>query len=181
MNIPTLLTLIRILCVPVLVMLMVIDFTSHQLLVFIIFLAAAFTDSLDGYLARKRSQVTVLGQLMDPIADKLLISSTLICLVGLGLVESWIVVVIIGREIAVTGFRSVASSRGIHIPAYILGKIKMNAETYTIALLLLGKRYLGDFYVVARVGLYIVILTAVLSALEYFIKFGPRILRKQES
>ena len=177
MNFPTVLTFIRILCVPILVVLLVVDFNRFQLLSFAIFLFAALTDSLDGYLARKKSQVTVLGQLLDPIADKLLIASVFICLVELGLVEAWIVVIIIAREIAVTGFRGVASSKGIHIPAYVLGKIKMNAEAYTIALLLLGERYMGGFFFLTRVGLYLIIVTAVLSAMQYFVKFGPRILK----
>ncbi len=176
MNFPNILTFIRIICVPVLVYLLLANYESHQLTAFLVFALAALTDSLDGFLARKKSQVTVIGQLLDPIADKLLVSSVLVCLVELSIVPAWMVVVIIAREIAVTGFRSAASSKGIHIPAHFLGKIKMNFEIYTIALLILGPAYLGRFYVVTQVGLYIVIVSAVLSAFYYFTKFGSRVI-----
>ncbi len=176
MNFPNVLTLIRIICVPILVYLLLSNYESHQLLAFLIFGLAALTDSLDGFLARKKSQVTVIGQLLDPIADKLLVSSVLICFVEMSIVPAWMVVVIIAREIAVTGFRSAASSKGIHIPAHFLGKVKMNFETYTIALLILGRAYLGRFYFITQVGLYIVIVSAVLSAFYYFMKFGSQVI-----
>ncbi len=176
MNVPTLLTFLRILLVPLLVIIMLTNYENMHLLSFLLFVIAALTDSLDGYIARKNSQVTVLGQLLDPIADKLLISSVLICMVELNLVSAWIVVVIISREIAVTGFRSMASSKGINIPAYALGKLKMNSETLTIGALLLGEKYLGRFYALTNVGWIVVIAAALLSALQYFIKFGPQVI-----
>lgn len=116
------------------------------------------------------------GKLLDPIADKLLIASVFICFVELDLVPAWIVVIIIAREISITGFRVLASSKGINISASVMGKLKMNSETFTVALLLLGEKYLGSFYIIPQVGLYVVIVTAVVSSLEYFIKFGPKVL-----
>lgn len=176
MNFPIVLTLTRIICVPVLVYLLLADYENHQIPAFLVFGLAALTDSLDGFLARRKSQVTVIGQLLDPIADKLLVSSVLICFVELSIVPAWMVVVIIAREISVTGFRSAASSKGIHIPAHFLGKIKMNFEIYTIALLILGRAYLGRFFFITQVGLYIVIVSAVLSACYYFMKFGSQVI-----
>ncbi len=178
MNIPNALTLLRIIAIPVLVVILLIQFEGRELAALIVFVLAALTDMLDGFWARQKKQITVLGQLLDPIADKLLITSALICLVGLGTVPAWMAVIIIGREISVTGFRAIASSKKISIPASILGKIKMNTETITIALLILGKRYLENLYFLSQIGLWLVIVTAVLSALEYFIKFGPKVLSK---
>jgi len=178
MNIPNALTLLRIIAIPVLVVILLIQFEGRELAALLVFVLAALTDMLDGFWARQKKQITVLGQLLDPIADKLLITSALICLVGLGTVPAWMAVIIIGREISVTGFRAIASSKKISIPASILGKIKMNTETITVALLILGKRYLGNLYFLSQIGLWLVIVTAVLSALEYFIKFGPKVLSK---
>ncbi len=178
MNIPNALTLLRIIAIPVLVVILLIQFEGRELAALIVFVLAALTDMLDGFWARQKKQITVLGQLLDPIADKLLITSALICLVGLRTVPAWMAVIIIGREISVTGFRAIASSKKISIPASILGKIKMNTETITVALLILGKRYLGNLYFLSQIGLWLVIVTAVLSALEYFIKFGPKVLSK---
>jgi len=176
MNLPNILTFIRILSVPVIVLILLIRYEGNELIIFIIFILAAVTDSLDGYLARKRRQITVFGKLLDPLADKLLIVSVFICFVELGLVPAWMVVIIVSREIAVTGFRALASSRGINISASVLGKVKMNSETITIALLLLGERYLGKLYSIPQIGLYLVIVTAVVSSIEYFIKYGPKVL-----
>jgi CDP-diacylglycerol--glycerol-3-phosphate 3-phosphatidyltransferase len=117
-----------------------------------------------------------MGQLLDPTADKLLIASALICLVGVGVVPAWMAVIIIGREIAVTGFRAMASSKGIHIPASVLGKTKMILETVTINLLLLGEKILGPLYILSEVGLWLTIIAAVLSAAEYYVKYGPSVL-----
>ena len=103
-----------------------------------IFGIASLTDWLDGYLARRRKQVTTLGQILDPLADKLLISATLISLVQLDLVQSWMVAVIICREIAVTGLRNLAYSRGLTMPASGLGKLKMASQVTAILLLILG-------------------------------------------
>lgn len=176
MNIPNILTMVRILAIPALVVVMLADFRGHDLVAMIIFAAAALTDWIDGWLARRRELVTILGQLLDPTADKLLIASALICLVEIGRVPSWAAVIIIGREIAVTGFRAMASSRGINIPASAFGKAKMGSEAWVIGALILGPAYLGKFYLAAKIGLWLVIALAIVSALEYFIRFGPRVI-----
>jgi len=178
MNLPNVLTLLRIMSVPLLVVILLTQFEGKELAALIVFILAALTDMFDGFWARRKKQITVLGQLLDPIADKLLIVSAFICFVGLGTVPAWMAVIIIGREISVTGFRVIASSKRINIPASVLGKIKMNAEVITISLLILGKRYLGNLYFLSQIGLWLVIASALLSALEYYIKFGPKVLSK---
>ena len=178
MNLPIFFTLLRILLIPVLVVVLLSRFEGKELAALAIFVLAAITDSLDGILARRRKQITATGQLLDPIADKLLIASAFICLVELGAVSAWMVIIIIGREIAVTGFRALASSKGIIISASRIAKLKMLFETITIGFLILGEKYLGGFYFLSQILLWIVIATAVLSALEYYIKFGPRVLSK---
>lgn len=178
MNVPNFLTLLRILFIPVLVIVLLSRFNGKELVALILFFLATFTDTLDGLWARRKKQITVFGQLLDPIADKLLITSIFICLVELGIVSSWMVIIIVGREIAVTGFRAIASSQNIHIPASILGKSKMISQTGTIYLLLLGEKYLGQFYILAQIGMWVVVVMAVISAAEYYIKFGPQVLSK---
>ncbi len=176
MNGPLLLTLMRIVAIPLLVVVLLSEVRGKELLSFIIFFLATLTDMLDGLWARKKRQVTTLGQLLDPTADKLLIASALICLVETGGVPAWMVVIIVGRELAVSGFRAIASSRGINIPASALGKIKMVLETFTIYFLLLGEKIMGPYYVLSRLGLWLVILIALASAVEYGWRFGRAVL-----
>ncbi len=176
MNGPLALTYLRILAVPVLVVLLLSDFRGDHFAAFGVFLLASLTDMLDGFWARRKKQITVLGQLLDPTADKLLVVSALVCLVGSGAVPAWMAVIIIGREIAVTGFRAMASANGVNIPASALGKIKMILETGTIALLLLGEGLLGRLYVLSKVGLWLTVLAALISAGEYYIRYGRAVL-----
>ena len=152
------------------------NFAGHDLVACAIFTFASLTDWLDGWLARKKGMVTVLGQLLDPTADKLLIASALISLVELGRVPAWAAIVIIGREIAVSGFRAMASSKGVNIPASAFGKAKMGSESWVVGALVLGPIYLGKLYIAAKVGLWLVFALAILSAVEYFIRYGPRII-----
>ena len=126
MNLPNGLTLSRIFLVPLLVTVLLTKYDVR--IAAAIFLAASMTDLLDGYLARKRGQVTTLGTLLDPVADKLLISSAFISLVQLQVVAAWVVVIIVGREFAVTGLRSIASAQGFTIDASDLGKLKMATQ-----------------------------------------------------
>ena len=176
MNIPNYLSLARILAIPALVAVMLTDFRGHDLAAMIIFAFASLTDLFDGWLARRKELVTVLGQLLDPTADKLLIASALICLVDLQRVPAWAAIVIIGREIAVTGFRAMASSKGVNIPASAFGKAKMGSESWVIGALILGPLYLGKFYIAAKVGLWLVFVLAIVSAVEYFVRYGPRVI-----
>ncbi|HXD32959.1 MAG TPA: CDP-diacylglycerol--glycerol-3-phosphate 3-phosphatidyltransferase [Pyrinomonadaceae bacterium] len=142
MNLPNFLTLLRIFIVPLLVVVLLTPLSENWLgvprhiLGVAIFLGAALTDYLDGKIARSRDQVTRLGQLLDPIADKLLISAALISLVENQLAPAWAVVIIIGREFAVTGLRSIAAVDGLIISASKMGKFKMLAQVVTVALLI---------------------------------------------
>ena len=134
-TLPNALTALRIFLVPILVVFLLTDYRLGGLSVFII---ASLTDWFDGYLARTRKQITTLGQLLDPIADKLLVSAAFISLVGLGEAPAWMVVIIIGRELAISGLRPIASDQGITIPSSSLGKYKTTVQMFTIILLLLG-------------------------------------------
>ena len=171
-TLPNALTVLRIFLVPLLVVVLL---TRYELLGVGIFVAASFTDWLDGYLARKRRQVTTLGQLLDPIADKLLISSAFVSLVELDLAPAWMVVISVGREIAVTGLRSVAERQRITIPASPLGKYKMGAQVITVILLILGARLVSELQVYGRIGLWVVVLLATVSATRYFLDFWSRV------
>jgi len=154
-NLPNGLTLLRIFIVPILVVVLLTPFSEswfgvpRHILGVGLFLGAALTDYLDGHLARSRNQVTRLGQLLDPIADKLLISAALISLVENQLAPAWAVVIIIGREFAVTGLRSIAAADGVVISASKMGKFKMLLQVLTVALLIgssvAGKPPVGNF------------------------------------
>lgn len=179
MTAPLLLTSLRVAAIPILVAVLLSDFRCKEIISFLIFFLATLTDLLDGFFARRKKQTTVLGQLLDPMADKLLIASVLICLVGLGSVPAWMAVIIIGREIAVTGFRAIASSRGINIPASFLGKFKMGLETGTIFFLLLGREILGSLYALANIGLWLTAAVALVSAAEYYLRYGRDVMSGQ--
>ncbi len=172
MNLPNAVTLSRIFLVPVLVTLLLTRYSVP--IAATVFLAAAMTDFLDGYLARSRNQVTTLGKLLDPLADKLLVSSAFVSLVELEIVPAWMVVIIIGREFAVTGLRSIAASEGFAIGASELGKLKMGAQVAAITLLILGSEY-AVFETLGSVTLYMVVLFAVWSAVDYFRTFWSKI------
>jgi CDP-diacylglycerol--glycerol-3-phosphate 3-phosphatidyltransferase len=176
MNAPLVLTFLRILSIPVIVIILLSDIRSKEIISFVVFALATLTDTLDGFWARRKKQITIMGQLLDPTADKLLVVSVLICLVETGSVPAWMAVVIVSREVAITGFRALASSKGIYIPASQLGKIKMILETGTIGLLLLGGNILGSLYVLSQIGLWLTIVAAIVSAAEYYIKYGPAVI-----
>jgi len=161
-NLPNALTLTRIFLVPFLVVVLLTKFDERETVGLIIFLTAVATDFLDGWLARRRSQITTLGTLLDPIADKLLISAAFISLVELGLAPAWMVVVIIGREFAVSGLRSIASGRGIVIPASGWGKAKMVTQIAAVSLLILALRH-EQFATPGRIALWLVVAVALTS------------------
>jgi CDP-diacylglycerol--glycerol-3-phosphate 3-phosphatidyltransferase len=179
LNLPNALTLARIFLVPLLVVVLLTKFEGRlifgirkELIGAAIFAIASITDWLDGYLARRRQQVTPLGQVMDPLADKLLVTAALISLVQMGLAPAWMAAVIIGRELAVTGLRSLAYSRGMAIPASGWGKLKMMAEVIAILALILGRDHLRGFFVLGQIALWIVIATALWSAFDYYRRFN---------
>jgi CDP-diacylglycerol---glycerol-3-phosphate 3-phosphatidyltransferase len=178
MNLPNTLTLVRMFLVPLLVVVLLTEFEGRQILGMqkelagaAIFAIASITDWLDGYLARRRRQVTWLGQMLDPIADKLLTSAAFISLVQLGLASAWMVALIIGREFAITALRSLAYTRGITIPASPLGKIKMVSQVTAILLLIVGGGPVPLLASVGQAALWVVMLTAVVSAVDYYRRF----------
>jgi CDP-diacylglycerol---glycerol-3-phosphate 3-phosphatidyltransferase len=142
-----------------------------------IFLVAAITDFLDGWFARRRGQITRMGTLLDPIADKLLMSAAFISLVEMDPhhVPAWMVVIIIGREFAVSGLRSIAAQQGVTIAASPLGKGKMISQVVAISLLILGAS-LGELRLSGKFALWAVMLFALASGIDYFIKFARAIL-----
>src|SRR3954451_11445271 len=179
MNLPNALTLGRIFLVPLLVVVLLTKFEAavvfgvrKELLGAAIFGLASLTDWLDGYLARRRQQVTALGQLMDPLADKLLITAALVSLVQLDLAPAWMVAVILGREFAVTVLRSIAHGKGMVIAASPMGKLKMLSEVIAILALILGQDHLQQFYVIGTIALWIAMLTATISGVDYYRRFA---------
>ena len=185
MNLPNALTVARIFLVPVLVSVLLTKFEGRlvmgmpvELVAAAIFGIASLTDWLDGYLARRRKQITTLGQMLDPLADKLLISATLISLVQLDLVQSWMVGAIIGREIAVTGLRNLAYSRGLTMPASPLGKIKMASQVTAILLLLLGWERMPMLLLLGQGAMWVVLITALISAFDYYQGFQRAMLSR---
>jgi CDP-diacylglycerol--glycerol-3-phosphate 3-phosphatidyltransferase len=178
MNLPNSLTVARIFLVPLLVSVMLTKFEGRlvlglpvEVVAAGIFAVASLTDWLDGYLARRRGQITVMGQILDPLADKLLISATLISIVQLGLAPAWMVTVIIGREFAVTGLRSIAYARGLMMPASNLGKLKMVSQVVAILLLILGWERVPLLLVAGQAALWVVLATALWSAVDYYRRF----------
>ena len=170
MNLPNALTVLRIFLVPFLVVVLLTRArTEWGLLLGVgIFGIAVLTDYLDGYFARRRNQVTRLGILLDPLADKLLTAAAFLSLVEMDAVPAWMVMIIIGREFAVTGLRNIAAGRGLLIPASVLGKGKMVAQVVAIFLLLLGRRY--EFLrLPGLLALWVVVVLAFVSAIDYFV------------
>jgi CDP-diacylglycerol---glycerol-3-phosphate 3-phosphatidyltransferase len=146
----------------------------------LILLMAAATDVMDGYIARKRGEITTLGILLDPIADKLLISAAFISLVQMGLVPAWMVVIIIGREFIVVGLREIASVEGLVIPASPLGKTKMILQVLAGCAVILTAKY-TSLKLLGIVLMWLVVLSAVASAIHYFQMFWSQIdIRVQE-
>lgn len=183
MNLPNFLTIARIFFVPLLVAALVEqDVAFHigdwvitnDLLALAIFLCAAATDLLDGYLARRLGQITTIGTLLDPIADKLLVSSALIALVQVRAVPGWVVILIVGREFAVSGLRSIAAAEGYTIEASDLGKTKTMAQVAGISLVFLSMRH-PWLSTAANWTLAIIVVVSLVSAVDYFWKFWRRV------
>ncbi len=174
MNLPISLTILRIFFVPLLVVLLLTKERNMDLVAVGVFGLAAATDLLDGYLARKRGQVTTLGILLDPIADKLLTSAAFISLVELRLVPAWMVVIIVGREFAVTGLRVIATSQGLLLKASELGKAKMLFQVIAITVIVLEQRFPG-LRLLGDILLWLVVLFSLWSATLYFWKFWTRL------
>jgi CDP-diacylglycerol--glycerol-3-phosphate 3-phosphatidyltransferase len=186
LNLPNSLTLTRIFLVPFLVGVLLVDegalggnpelvmrLTVREILGVGLFLAASLTDWLDGWFARRRGEITTLGVLLDPIADKLLVCSAFIALAYNRYAPAWIVILIVGRELAVSGLRSVASSLGIVIPASRWGKYKTASQVLAVTMLILTNSLdkWGRFGALATWALYLVMVLSVWSAVDYFVAF----------
>jgi CDP-diacylglycerol---glycerol-3-phosphate 3-phosphatidyltransferase len=194
-NLPNSITLTRILCIPLLMWILSSARFSvangafsgeRELLASALFIAAAMTDGIDGYLARKRDQVTTIGILLDPIADKLLIAAAFVTLVQLdpNLVPAWIAVVVIAREFLVSGLRSIAASEGFTIEASNLGKLKMVVQIVSVVAVILDHRwsewpiyshYFLPIHWIASVSIWFMVVVSIWSAVDYFVAFWSKI------
>jgi CDP-diacylglycerol---glycerol-3-phosphate 3-phosphatidyltransferase len=183
MNLPNSLTILRIFFVPLLVVVLLTrqpnwDFWGlpihFEVWGVLILLVAAATDVMDGYIARKRREITTLGILLDPIADKLLISAAFISLVQMGLVPAWMVVIIIGREFIIVGLREIASVEGLMIPASALGKTKMILQVIAGCAVILTAKY-ASLKSLGTTLMWLVVFSAVVSAVHYFQMFWGQI------
>jgi len=177
-NLPNLVTMGRVLIVPAVLYYMDNYSPVRSLIAAILYLIASVGDGVDGYLARSRGQVSVLGKFLDPVADKLMVTAVLVFMVALGRVPAWLVVVLTARDLAITGLRSIASSEGIVIAASRGGKIKTALQLVAITMLLLHFRYpllgLGiniDYNAVGLVVLYLSLGISLISGLDYVVGF----------
>jgi len=175
-NLPNLLTVGRILLVPLLVTVLFTKVEGKEWLGLGLFLAAALTDFLDGYLARRWGRVTRIGQILDPAADKILIASAFISLVELNptVVPAWMVALILSREFAVGALRNVAATEGVVIPAGWSGKIKTGAQVVAVSLLIIHNE-LGEFSHLSRIALWVAVAITVLSGVEYFVRYRSQL------
>jgi len=165
MNIPNILTLLRIIMIPIFYVVFFSDITNSSLFAALIFIVASLTDWFDGFLARKWSLVTNFGKIMDPLADKLLVMTALGCLLTSFRIPAWAVIVILAREMAITGLRIIAASEGVVVAADMLGKFKTVFQMVAIILLLLNN-FIGIYM------LYIAIFFTILSGIDYIIKMN---------
>ena len=171
LNVPNVLTLLRIVAVPVLVVALLDETPDGDVIAAIVFALAAFTDGLDGYIARRNKQVTTFGKLMDPLADKLLVIAALISLVSLDRLAAWVAMVIIARELAVTGLRRIAAERGVVIAASWMGKLKTALQIAAIIALIAYDP--APAWV--NVLLYIAVAVTLISGADYFLGLRKRL------
>src|SRR5204862_7663833 len=174
-NLPNVLTLLRIIAVPVIVVALLVKTPNGDALAAGLFALAASTDGLDGYIARRRQDVTTFGKLMDPLADKLLIVAALVSLVSLGRLAAWVAMVIIARELAVTGLRTVAAEQGVVIAASWLGKVKTALQVAAIICLIA----FDPAPTWVNVLLYVAVAATVISGADYFFGLRKRIAEHQ--
>jgi CDP-diacylglycerol--glycerol-3-phosphate 3-phosphatidyltransferase len=168
---PNQLTLFRIAAVPVIIILLLFPTRICTFIAALFFSAAAITDYLDGFLARKRGQVTTLGKVMDPVADKLLVSSAIIMLSSLGWLPAWMACVIIGRELAVTGLRNIIAEKGEDLSASNLGKYKTGFQIAAIIPLMIHFPFFGlDVQAIGNLFLWGALIFTIWSGMDYFIR-----------
>ncbi len=175
-NLPNILTSIRILLVPILVVVLLTKFDGKEFVGLGLFLLAALTDFLDGFFARRWNLVSRFGQLLDPAADKILVAAAFVSLVELDprVTPSWMVVTILAREFAVNALRSHAAAEQIVIPAGISGKIKTGAQIVAISLLIIYNQ-LGEFSHLAPISLWVAVIVTLYSGFEYFARYWRRL------
>jgi CDP-diacylglycerol--glycerol-3-phosphate 3-phosphatidyltransferase len=179
-NIPNFLTGIRIFSIPLVVFFLTSPQPLPSALAALIFTIAAITDLLDGYFARLHKRETAVGKLLDPLADKLLILSGMIMLIPLERIPAWMVVVILGREVAITGLRGIASAEGVVIAASRWGKGKMILQTSALTGLMLHYPYLGiNFHILGMILLWIALAVTLWSGIDYFWKFYQGMVNKE--
>lgn len=168
MNIANKITLVRIFLVPVFLLFMLTDFTAYNsIIAFVVFVIATLTDKIDGTIARKYNLVTDFGKFLDPIADKLLVCSALICLTAGGTIPAWITIVIIGREFIISAFRLVCADTGKTVAASWWGKSKTIAQMVTIIVLLLN---IAQLKILEDILIYVSLVLTVVSLVDYFLK-----------
>ncbi len=183
MNLANKLTLLRIFLVPVFLIFFLVEGIDYgTIIATIIFIVASITDQLDGHIARSRNQITTFGKFMDPLADKLLVTAVFVCLVQVGMIPAWAVIIILSREFAVSGLRSIAASNGLVIAASWWGKIKTVTQMLAILLFLLTVNIMTigntallvslfpGFLAAANIVFYICVIITIISGVDYFIK-----------
>ncbi|MFW6390090.1 MAG: CDP-diacylglycerol--glycerol-3-phosphate 3-phosphatidyltransferase [Halanaerobiales bacterium] len=172
MNLPNKLTISRIILVPIFMLFLFLEsYTVYsEILALIVFILAAITDGVDGYLARKNKDITKFGKILDPLADKLLITAALISFVATGEISAWVAIIIIGRELAVTGLRVIAASEGTVIPASKWGKWKTNLQIFAIIAVIIDPEIIKLPFHLANILVWIAVIVTVISGIEYFRK-----------
>lgn len=171
MNLPNKLTLFRIFLIPVFIIIMFLNIPSRYLIACIIFIVASITDAMDGHIARKHNLVTDFGKFMDPLADKLLVISALTCMIEAGLVQSWMVIIIVSRELTVSILRAIAAADGKVIAASGGGKLKTISQMLAIIVLLLGANFQNEFLLfIGWITILVATLLTLYSGWEYLYK-----------
>jgi CDP-diacylglycerol--glycerol-3-phosphate 3-phosphatidyltransferase len=179
-NLPNTITMLRIGVIPVLFGLLFSPGPSMSLVITILFIGAALTDLLDGYIARRFEIVTTMGKFLDPIADKLIVNTAMILMIPIGRIPAWIVALIIIRDFAVDGIRNIASSEGMVIQASPLGKRKTLCQIFAVSALMIHYPFIGaDAHAVGMVILFIALFLTVTSGIDYFLKFYQTGIRKK--
>ena len=185
---PNLLTFLRILLIPAVLLFIDNDSQLNSFFATLLYAVSAVTDALDGYLARRWKQVSMLGKFLDPLADKILVMATLVWMVPMGRIDAWLVVLLLTRELSITGLRSVASSEGIVISARQMGKKKTAFQMVGILCLIIHFRYpvlftsyYVDFHAVGLYTLYVSLVFSIFSALEYVMLFARAVQRRADT
>jgi len=169
MNLPNKLTMFRIFLIPFFVIFMMIPLSYGHIIALIIFIVASLTDTADGYIARKYHLVTDFGKFMDPLADKLLVCSAMICLIDKGQLAAWVVIIIVAREFVISGFRLIAADNGIVIAASMWGKAKTISQMAMIIVLLLDIDH-PFFFWLGQILIYVALVLTIVSLVDYIVK-----------